>query len=163
MLRPRRGLRFDATIMMDQNKACCWSGNNDIFNETAVCVSRSFFGGTAFPERETSGHYYLWAVNCGPLLGFDTEQYQLNLPNSRQWRPGEKAFPFIPPANILAYLQIERRGAPPGGGWRVEISGNANWTYVGAPSVRQRVYFEDELAAWRGGSYEIPAAYDFAT
>ena len=119
---------------------------------------------TAFPERETQGTYYLWAVNVGNLTGFDTEQYQLGLPNSRQWRPGEKAFPFIPPANVLGYVQIDRRGAPDTGGWRVDISKAARWTFTGGTmSVRQRTYIEDELAAWRGGSYTIPASYDFAT
>lgn len=159
----RRGLRLDATIMMDKSKARVWTGNHDIFNETAVCVSRNFFGGTAFPERETNGTVYLWAVNCADLRGFDTENYQLNLPNSRQWRPGEKAFPSIPADHVLAYVPIERRGAPPGGGWRVNIVKDARWTLTGSMSVKQRVYIEDELAAWAGGSYTIPAAYDFAT
>jgi hypothetical protein len=164
MLGPRRGMRLDGTNMMDTTRARCWTGNNDIFNETAVCVSRNFFGGTAFPERETQGTCYLWAVNCGPLLGFDTEQYQLDLRSNRQWRPGEKAFPFIPPSNVLAYVQIDRRGAPRTGGWRVDIPRGARWTFTGATmTVKQRGYIENELEAWRGGSYTIPATYDFAT
>jgi len=162
MLGPKRGLRLDATVMMDKSRARCWTGNNDIFNETAVCVSRNLFGGTAFPERSSSGLFYLWAVNCGPLLGFDTEEYQLGLPNSRQWRPGEKAFPFIPAANLLAYVQVDRRGAPSGGGWMFDLNTGAQWTFVGSPTVKQRKYLEDELAAWKGGSYTIPPAYDFA-
>jgi hypothetical protein len=44
----------------------------------------------------------------------------------------------------------------------VDFPKDAKWTYTGAPSVRQRTYMEDELAAWRGGSYTIPAAFDFA-
>jgi len=163
MLGPKRGLRLDGTVMMDQTTARCWTGNNDIFNESAVCVSRNFFGGTAFPERATEAHCYLWAVDCSTLSGFDTEAYQLGLPNSRQWRPGEKAFPFIPAANVLAYVQVDRRGAPAQGGWRVDISSGARWTFTGAPTVKQRGYLEDELAAWRGGSYTIPPNFDFAT
>lgn len=163
MLGPRRGLRLDATILSDISRARCWTGNNDIFNETAVCVSRNFFGGTAFPERETNGTCYLWAVYCGDLKGFDTEAYQLGLPNSRQWRPGEKAFRFIPVSNILGYIQIDRRGASKKGGWSVDITTQAAWTFTGKPTVKQRTYLEDELAAWKGGSYTIPPAYDFAT
>ena len=164
MLGPRRGMRLDGTNMMDTTRARCWTANNDIFNETAVCVSRNFFGGTAFPERDTQGTCYLWAVNCSNLVGFDTEDYQLNLGNSRQWRPGEKAFPSIPPENVLGYIQIDRRGAPRTGGWRVDIPQGARWTFTGgAMTVKQRGYIEDELAAWRGGSYTIPADYDFAT
>jgi hypothetical protein len=163
MLGPRRGLRLDGTNMMDQARARCWTGNNDIFNESAVCVSRNFFGGTAFPERATQGQCYLWAVNCSTLIGFDTEAYQLGLPNSRQWRPGEKAFPSIPAANVLGYVRIDRRGAPAEGGWRVDIPSDARWTFTSALTVKQRGYLEDELAAWRGGSYTIPPDYDFAT
>lgn len=163
ILGPHRGLRLDGTVMMDQTQARCWSGNNDIFNETAVCVSRNFFGGTAFPERTTNGTCYLWAVDCSDLLGFDTEGYQLGLPNSRQWRPGEKAFPSIPVANLMGYIEIDRRGAPAEGGWRVNVDTTAAWTFTGAPSVKQRKYLEDELAAWRGGRYTIPPEYDFAT
>ncbi len=161
MLGPKRGLRLDGTNMMDQSRARCWTGNNDIFNETAICVSRNLFGGTAFPDRNVSGLYYLWAVNCGPLLGFDTEDYQLGLPKSRQWRPGEKAFPSVPPGNILAYVQIDKRGAPAGGGWMFDLTTGAQWTFVGSPTVKQRKYLEDELAAWKGGSYTIPHTYDF--
>jgi len=159
----RRGLRLDGTVMMDATQARVWTGNHDIFNESAVCVSRNFFGGTAFPERETNGLCYLWAVDCLSLDGFDTEGYQLGLGGARQWRPGEKAFPSIPAARVLGYVQIDRRGAPATGGWRVDISKDAKWTLTGSPSVAQRVYMEDELAAWRGGSYTIPATFDFAT
>jgi hypothetical protein len=158
----RRGLRLDSTVMMNDSEARVWTGNHDIFNETAVCVSRNFFGGTAFPERTTNGSCYLWAVNCAGLVGFDTEQYQLNLPGARQWRPGEKAFRCIPPDHVLGYVRIDRRGAPSGGGWRVDIPGVAKWTFTGSSTVRQRVYMEDELAAWRGGSYTIPPEFDFA-
>lgn len=164
MLGPYRGLRLDRTVMMDTGQARCWTGNNDIFNETAVCVSRNFFGGTAFPERTTEGKCYLWAVDVGDLRGFDTEGYQLGLPNSRQWRPGEKAFPSIPKNNLVAYIEIDRFGAPKTGGWRVKIPEDANWKYVNQPSVKVRKYLEDELAAWRSKQvYTIPSTYDFAT
>lgn len=159
----RRGLKLEGTVMMDQTHARVWTGNHDIFNESAVCVSRNFFGGTAFPERETVGKYYLWAVDVSALSGFDTEQHQTGLPGSKQWRPGEKAYAFIPANKVLAYVEIDRRGAPATGGWKFDIAKDANWTWIGAPTVKQRTYVEDELAAWRGGSYTIPADFDFAT
>ncbi len=162
----RRGLQLAGTVMMDQTQARVWTGNYDIFNETAVCVSRNFFGASAFPERGTESLVYVWAVNCSNLVGFDTEAYQVGLTaqglKPKQWRPGEKAFEFIPAANVLGYVQIDKRGAPAAGGWSFDVPANANWTWTGAPTVKQRAYIEDELAAWRGGSYTIPPEYDFA-
>lgn len=157
-----RGLNLKLTVMMDTTRARVWTGNHDIFNESAVCVSRNFFGATAFPERSTSNRVFLWAVNCSDLRGFDTENHQLALPNSKQWRPGEKAFHESPRDHIIGYVPIDRRGAPTGGGWRVDIASDAKWTFTGQPSVRQRGYLEDELAAWRG-NHTIPPAFDFAT
>jgi hypothetical protein len=162
-MRAFRGLNLEGTVMMDQSSARVWTLNDDIFNESAVCVSRNFFGGTAFPERESIGTFYLWAVDVLALNGFDTENYQLGLPNSRQWRPGEKAYPSIPSGKVLAYVQIDRRGAPARGGWRFDIAKDANWIWIVVPPVNKRIYIENELAAWRGGSYTIPPDYDFAT
>jgi len=164
MLGNSRGLRLDRTVMMEQSTARCWTGNNDIFNETAICVSRNFLGGTAFPERKTEGKCFLWAIDVANLNGFDTETHQLGLPNSRQWRPGEKAFRSIPTTNLVGYIEINRYGAPKSGGWRVKIPKDANWTYVNQPAVKVRKYLEDELAAWRSDQvYTIPSSYDFAT
>lgn len=163
MLGPSRGLRLAGTVMADQRFARVWTGNDDIFNESAVCVSRNFFGATAFPLRETVGPAYLWAVNCTYLPGFDTEGHQIGLPNARQWRPGEKAFSFIPASRVIGYVEIQRNGAPPTGGWRFQIAPGATWTYINAVSNQQRAYIEAELAAWRGGNYTIPNTFDFAT
>jgi len=160
-----RGLYLDGTVAADPTTARVWSGNDDLFNESAVCVSRNFFGATAFPERTTdhSGSQFavLWAVDCGGLNGFDTEQHQVNLAGNRQWRPGEKAFREIPVQRILGWVPIIRRGAPQTGGWKFDVDLAANWTILGSPSVRQRVYMMDELNAWRG-RHIIPGAYDFA-
>lgn len=156
-----RGLNVEQTVIADTTTARFWTGNNDIFNETAVCVSRNFFGGTAFPERTTNALCFLFAVDCSGLLGFDTERAQTQMPNSRQWRPGEKAYGAIPATSILGYIPIQRRGAPAGGGWRFQIEEDTAWTITGSPSVQQRIYLEEELAAWRG-SHEIPPEFDFA-
>lgn len=81
MLGSSRGLRLDATVMTDRTVARCWSGND--------------------------GRCFLWAVDVGDLLGSDTGEYQLGLNGNRHWRPGEKAFPFIPPVRQRAFLEDE--------------------------------------------------------
>jgi hypothetical protein len=161
-----RGQKIGGTTLDDDTQARVWTGNHDIFNETAVCVSRNFFGATAFPERTTdhrgSEYSLLWAVSCLGLTGFDTEGYQLGLPGARQWRPGEKAFRVVPRDRVLGYVKIHRRGAAATGGWSFDIADDANWTICGTPTVRQRQYMMDELSAWRG-RHVIPAQFDFAT
>lgn len=162
-----RGQEIEGTVLMNQAQARVWTGNRDIFNESAVCVSRNFFGATAFPERETdhkgSEGCYLWAVNCAGMSGFDTEGYQVGLGNASQWRPGEKAFLSITSDRVIGYVRIQRRGAPAEGGWRFDIADDANWIFTGgACSVGQRAYLIDELAAWRG-KHVVSHLYDFAT
>jgi hypothetical protein len=162
-----RGQRIDSTVLMNQAQARVWTGNRDIFNESAVCVSRNFFGATAFPERETnhkgSEGAYVWAVNCAGMNGFDTEGYQIGLGNASQWRPGEKAFAAIPADRVIGYVRVQRRGAPDEGGWRVDVPDDANWVFTGGVcSVPQRSYMIDELSAWRG-KHVIAPLYDFAT
>ncbi|MEM7232625.1 MAG: hypothetical protein AAF517_10645 [Planctomycetota bacterium] len=159
-----RGLDVEETTAASAG-AKFWTGNRDIFNESAICVSRNFYGGTAFPERDTnhSGSEYaiLWAVDCRGLRGFDTEKHQLRLKGTNVWRPGEKSFGFIPKENLVAWVKIQRRGAPKGGGWRFDIAQDANWNFVGSPAVSQRTYIIDELNAWRG-RHTIPPELDFA-
>ena len=165
---PGHGLVLTGTVANDYATARYWTDQNDIFNETAVCVSRNLFGATAFPLRETNHRgaefSLLWAVKCAGLSGCDTEHEQVGVAGSRWWRPGEKAFQAIPAANVLGWIKIRRRGAPAAGGWRFEIEKDMNWTFIPAaqPTVAQRVYMENELAAWRG-LHEIPASWDFAT
>lgn len=168
-----RGQRIDMTVLMNQALARVWTGNRDIFNESAVCVSRNFFGATAFPERETNhiligppdapDRAYLWALNCEGMRGFDTEAYQLGLGNASQWRPGEKAFASFPAGRVIGYLRIQRLGAPIDGGWVFRIADDAQWVFTGgSASDAQRRYMVDELNAWRGVNV-VPAAFDFAT
>jgi hypothetical protein len=162
-----RGQEIEGTVLMNQAQARVWTGNRDIFNESAVCVSRNFFGATAFPERETDHKgaegAYVWAVNCAGLWGFDTEGYQVGLGNASQWRPGEKAFASIAVDRVIGYVRIQRRGAPAEGGWRFDVPDDAHWVFTGGRvSVAQRTYMVDELNAWRG-RHVIPALFDFAT
>ena len=91
----------------------------DLFNETAVCVSRSFFGATAFPERTTDGEVAVWAVCCRGLTGFDTEKHQVDN-KAKPWRPGEKCYqrirtssacPAAPPGATAAHGRCRTRCA----------------------------------------------------
>ena len=170
-MRGRRGQEIEGTVINNQDHARFWTGNHDIFNETAVCVSRNFFGATAFPERDTGQDggkdYYLWAVNCEGLRGFDCERQQLI--NNRQWRPGEKAFHSIPPERIIAFVKVKRFGVPVDpatnlrqGGWIFEIDANANWEFIHYPTPGKLKYIQAELNAWKGIRHTIPAAFDFA-
>lgn len=146
-----------------------WSESHDIWNESAVCVSRNLFGATAFPLRETvtdglgtnASYSILWAVDCRGLVGLDTEAVQNGLPGARVWRPGEKAFPAIPPNRMIGYVKILRRGAPAAGGWNFTIPNGSFWTRTGGGNKRQIKYIGKELGAWHG-NHTIPAAYDFA-
>jgi hypothetical protein len=173
-MRNVRGMVVEGTVAADGNHARFWTGNVDIFNETAVCVSRNFFGGTAFPLRTTYHNYVnnrgqvsetayalLWAVDVSGLTGFDTEAKQLSIARTKVWRPGEKAFQKIPPERLIGYVKIRKMGQPGKGGWTFDIEPDARWNWLGAGSRAQREYCEGELNAWRGCHY-IPGAWDFA-
>ncbi|MES2265082.1 MAG: hypothetical protein V4724_41830 [Pseudomonadota bacterium] len=164
-MRNTRGLVLEGTTAANKERPRFWTGNNDIWNETAVCVSRNFFGGTAFPERETyneqNGFALLWAVDCRGLVGFDTEAVQLQLPGARHWRPGEKAFQEIRPDRLLGCVKIRKMGAPATGGWTFYIDEEAAWELSPNKSVDQIDYIKAELDAWRG-CHHIRPAFDFA-
>jgi hypothetical protein len=172
-MQEKRGLVVAGTTIANPGAARFWTASQDIFNETAVCVSRNFFGATAFPERsspyplastvdaDAQGFFLLWAVDCMGLAGCDTEQIQLNLPGARHWRPGEKAFPAISRERIIGYVTIRRTGSPPEGGWSFGISAEAKWTICGHPTTLQLDYIQGELDAWRG-LHNISPKWDFA-
>ncbi|MEA2079262.1 MAG: hypothetical protein U9P00_05280, partial [Pseudomonadota bacterium] len=82
----------------------------DLWNESGVCVARSFFGATAFPLRSHEGQALLWAVNVTQLVGYDTEDWQLRNPEAGAgpWRPGEKCFGKIPEKDILGYVVVDK-------------------------------------------------------
>lgn len=148
-----------------------WTTKDDLFNESAVCVARNLFGATAFPTREFIGPAVLWAVDVSGLVGFDTEEHQKSLNGNRQWRPGEKAYYSIPPANVIGYVRMEKLGTSSQGGWSFKIPANAAWTYrrgwqppileSGGRETKVRKYITDQLNAWRG-EHTIDGAYDFA-
>ena len=91
--------------------------NRDLYNESGTCVSRSLFGATAFPYRDTQNNtpglaphlsgnlqfQYLFAIDCDGARGLDTEQVQVDMGNASLWRPGEKAFAGFGPERVLGW------------------------------------------------------------
>jgi hypothetical protein len=86
----------------------------------------------------------------------------LGLRRNRNWRPGEKAYYWIPPRKLLGYTQIRRLGGALGDGWGFQISDTARWEETDNASAEQLEYMNGELAAWRGHAYQIPNRFDFA-
>ncbi|MEO0991911.1 MAG: hypothetical protein AAFX00_13315 [Pseudomonadota bacterium] len=173
-MKNKRGMVVEGTVAKDTHVARFWAGNHDIFNESAVCISRNFFGGTAFPLRGTYHNYMhtgptsdsefarLWAVNLSGMNGFDTEQRQLNVSKNRVWRPGEKAFQAIGADRLIGYIEFRKLGAGQEGGWTFDIKPGTEWKFLNAGSEAQKQYCRDELAAWTGCHF-VPGAFDFAT
>ncbi len=135
----------------------------DLWNESGICVARSFFGATAFPYRETTGQVILWALDVSGLIGFDTEKYQdQNKTANGAWRPGEKCFPRIDESRILGWVLVDKLGNG-NNGWEFQLPANAKWGKTQAqPKTAQALYIEEELAAWAGTKVRVPTAYDFA-
>lgn len=135
----------------------------DLWNESGICVARSFLGATAFPYRWTKDRVIVWALNVAGLVGFDTEQYQLdNKVGNGPWRPGEKCFGRIEADRILGYVVIKKLGND-GGGWSFATPLDAKWgPTAGKASKAQQTYIEEELEAWRDASVDVGTGYDFA-
>jgi len=162
-----KGWEVEQTIMVrDVSVPRLWSENLDLLNESGVCVSRTFLGATAFPER-TSGDggskkYLLWAVSVAGLLGYDTEKEQVT--KKANWRPGEKAYGFVPYSNVLGYIEIERTGGDYGENWKFKIPAGTKWTPASPPKDKAvQDYIDAELTAWSGKEFVIDGGqFDFA-
>ncbi len=160
------GYFLEGTVAFDQTRALFWTRNHDIFNESAVCVSRNLFGATAFPERSTNDEIenktsYLFALNCAGLSGFDTEAEQVR--HNRVWRPGEKAYQSISARRVIAWVRIRRLGGNTVNGWDFLIEDTWNWEFTshhGGADTHQIKYIKEELIAWRG-RHHIDGKYDF--
>lgn len=163
---------FTGTILDNLDEVRFWTSNSDILNETAVCVSRNFFGATLFPKRDSVGHFTLFALDCFHLKGFDTEQRQIDY--KRPWRPGEKAFKQIPYEHVIGWVQIERTGGVFGETWCFKIADSYQWEFNptweekykgedgGKYIEKRKSYIEAELDAWRGEHKMDGSKYDFA-
>lgn len=137
----------------------------DLWNESGVCVARSFFGATAFPYRWWTGRVLLWAVDVEGLVGYDTERYQLGKVDPKgngPWRAGEKCFKRIWKHRIIGHVVIEKLGDACGG-WSFKVESDKWIPAGGAASLtsKARTYLDDELAAWTGRTAEVTTAYDF--
>jgi hypothetical protein len=163
MLNVRHMLVTQTAIALDTSAPRIYARAQDLFNETAVCVARSLFGATAFPERTTEDKACLWAVDTTGLRGFDTEKHQVDK-KAKPWRPGEKCFERIPPKNVVGYVVMDRLNGDEGGrgGWNFSIPKGTTWTYLNAPTGAKKDYCEAELAAWADGTtHRVSGAYDF--
>ena len=164
-----RGFDVTGTIVaLDTSCARFWTRKNDIFNESAVCVARNFFGATGFPLRGTkSNDVVLWAVDVLGLTGCDTEQHQVAL-GDEQWRPGEKAYEKIAANRLVAHIAIQRTGLGPGDkGWKFHIPSATQWRMSSFWDAQGRYgavkrYLDGLLAAWKGREHAIPQTMDFA-
>ncbi|HUB13997.1 MAG TPA: hypothetical protein VMB34_18755 [Acetobacteraceae bacterium] len=164
-----RGFEVDGTVVArDTTCARFWERKHDIFNESAVCVTRNFFGATAFPLRDSkSDDVVLWAVDVLGLTGCDTEDHQVQL-GGEQWRPGEKAYEQVPANCLVAYVVIQRTGlGPDGKGWKFAIDSQAQWTMSSYWDAKGRYgpvkrYIDGLLTAWRGKEHALPQTMDFA-
>jgi hypothetical protein len=156
--------------------------NRDLYNESGTCVSRSLFGATAFPYRDTENakgglplhlgggleFQYLFAIDCNGAKGVDTEQVQVQMKNDSLWRPGEKAFAGFDADRILGWTRIVRMGqqspvvkGPLATGWSFKFV-DSQWTWLKQPGQELSSYLDAELATWvPGATYNISAQYDF--
>lgn len=152
-----KGWELDGTqIAGDTRRPRLWTENRDLLNESGVCVARTLLGATAFPERCTGAPakggptlVNLFAVNCTGLLGYDTEQFQID--NNALWRPGEKAFERIPKEQVIAYIKLKRTGGEAGANWKFQIDPGTRWIPVNRASDEVQRYIDAELAAWATG------------
>lgn len=134
----------------------------DLWNESGVCVARSFFGATAFPERKTVGFAVLWAIDVSGLVGYDTENWQLAHRDAGNgpWRSGEKCFARIARERVIGHVVIEKLGDA--NGWNFRVPHDARWSAkVSQAKDAQRKYVEEELTAWRGTTARVSTYFDF--
>jgi hypothetical protein len=160
------------TVMAETENIKLWTKNRDVVGETGVCVCRTLFGATAFPERNTgagaSVDIYLQAVYVGNLKGYDTEAFQIATGADAVWRPGEKVYTRVPRENVIGWIKVKRHGLGPGGnGWTFEVPADPKWTpgqffrYKSEITKEAQTYLDELLKAW-AGRHEIPGEWDFA-
>jgi hypothetical protein len=114
-----------------QGKVGLWKKNKDAVGQTGICVSRSAKGATKFPDQNHVGNVYLFAVKPSNRA-YDTEKYQQQRGNAAVWRPGEKLWPSVAAADVLAYVKIQKTGPlnDEMGGWKARVLDD-RWTYRG--------------------------------
>jgi len=129
-----------------------WRSNDDIVNQTSVCVSRTLRGCGKFPRPQDTGTHYLYAFKLPTQkLGLDTEALQ---PYQRRWQPGEKAFAELTPAEIIGWTIAYKGGSDTGtsafNSFRFRIV-EPGWNFTARADVADRQYLDDELKALCSG------------
>jgi len=143
------GHAIGGTVMQlktQQHELGLWTRNKDAVGQTGICVARGAKGATKFPEAEYQGVVCLFAVKPS-LRGFDTEEHQRkeDPKGSAVWKPGEKLFPEIPPADILGYVRVEKTGMlAMGMGWNIRVR-DQQWQGLRGTADEQ-AYLNGELA-----------------
>jgi hypothetical protein len=142
-------------------KVGMWKKNRDAISEMTICVARNLKGCTKFPKAEHTGQCYVYAVKVpAGKQGFDTERWQMTLDSSNAlWRPGEKAFLDLQPADILASIPVFKTApsaADTGQGaiFRFRFTAAA-WTNHTATPDEMR-FLADQLApVYNGGADQL--------
>jgi hypothetical protein len=174
LLRRIRGWVADDTYIEQRDRVFLWWQNEDVLNESASCVSRSLFGCTALPGRDTDTakeegklqFHYIIAISCKNLMGCDTERWQLDRGAGANWRPGEKAFLLregTDASKVIAWTKMVKQPPPgKGGGWRFMLP-EARWNWLNVPDEAREAYLNAEIQAYRANHwYNVSGAYDFA-
>lgn len=122
--------------------------NRDAVGEMVVCVARQMRGATKFPSPGYAGVAYVYALKLGlGDQGFDTENWQISLPDVSLWKPGEKAMRAVAAAQVLGHVQVTKSLAAGGNEYfRFKFDANA-WTYTANAAPPDRLYLDAELAA----------------
>lgn len=120
-----------------------WKANQDIVNETSVCVARCLQGVPKFPRPSSQGSHYIYAFQLSQeKVGVDTEALQ---PMNRRWYYGEKAFHDLKPTECIAWIPIDKLG-----GTDVPVVYHykflsKNWNFTANATSFERKYLENEL------------------
>jgi hypothetical protein len=137
-----------------------WKANQDIVNETSVCVARCLQGVPKFPRPSSQGSHYIYAFQLSQVkMGVDTEAQQ---PANRRWYYGEKAFHDLKPTECIAWIPIDKLGGtdvPVVYHYKFEAE---NWNFTANATSFEKKYLENELSEL----FEIlrdPFSYNKAT
>lgn len=160
------GHKIKGTIMdtaVRQGEMALWKKNQDAVGNTAICISRNLLGATKFPEPQYSGVICTFAVRPSKP-GFDTETWQKTLGNKAVWRPGEKLFPGIDKADIIAYTKVEKSAGSLDDDarmWGFKFLED-NWTFLGG-NYAEKEYLNGELKSMRAltDTTWVPKSDDF--
>jgi hypothetical protein len=142
----RLGHEVGGTVMQTKTalgQLGLWKENKDAIGQTGICVSRGAMGATKFPEAGYQGEAYLFAVKPSGR-GYDTERYQADKGSTAVWKPGEKLFPKVPKADVLAHMKVTKMGTDQyTTGWKIKA--DLSTLTVISGSQQERAYIDSEF------------------